>query len=68
MVSRTFSGYVYGLHFIYCFQPAPDPPSYDSVASTSSPYISTAANEAVSTYPDSGYTYASIVLKSETGK
>lgn len=47
--------------------PAPDPPSYDSVASTSSPYISTAANEAVSTYPDSGYTYASIVLKSETG-
>ncbi|CAG2200845.1 USP47 [Mytilus edulis] len=49
--------------------PAPDPPSYDSVASTSSSYISgsTPANETVSTYPDSGYTYASIMLKSDTG-
>lgn len=49
--------------------PAPDPPSYDSVASTSSSYISgsTATNDTVSTYPDSGYTYASIMLKSETG-
>ncbi|VDI73848.1 Hypothetical predicted protein [Mytilus galloprovincialis] len=50
--------------------PAPDPPSYDSVASTSSSYISgsTPANETVSTYPDSGYTYASIMLKSDTGQ
>lgn len=49
--------------------PAPDPPSYDSVASTSASYISSSAatSETISSYPDSGYTYASIMLKSETG-